>query len=204
LVAGFYFNSIILFVIECTIGLRYGSIFDLGHHTLKGTMSMNERVTRRDFLKLTGAAGGTFLLTGCSKVASGERTFWDRVMGNPITQSPQIEGAWTYAANTLTLDLSKLPEIGDLGGAVRIEGEVLPEPIVVVYGEDGNYYAFKNACTHAGRMIDPVAGTMTLECCSVSSSTFDYQGNVLSGPAEGALTSYPLVLEEEQLIISLN
>ena len=165
---------------------------------------MSNKISRRDFLKLTGATGGAFLLASCSKVASGKRSMWDRVMGNPITQLPQIEGAWTYAANKLTLDLSKLPEIGDLGGAVRIEGEVLPEPIVIIYGEDGNYYAFKNACTHAGRMIDPVAGTMTLECCSVSGSTFDYQGNVLSGPAEGALTSYPLVVEQEQLVISLN
>ena len=52
-------------------------------------------------------------------------------------------------------------------------------------------------------MIDPVAGSMTLECCSLSSSSYDYQGNVLSGPAEGALSSYPLTLEGDQLKISL-
>jgi nitrite reductase/ring-hydroxylating ferredoxin subunit len=164
---------------------------------------MKKKVSRRDFLKLTGATGGAFLLASCSKVDQGERSFWDRLTGTPITQLPQIEGAWTYDADTLTLDLAKLPEIGDMGGAIRIESEVLTDPIVVVFGEDGNYYAFKNACTHAERMIDPVEGTMTLECCSVSSSTFDYQGNVLSGPAEGPLTSYPLVVEENQLVISL-
>jgi nitrite reductase/ring-hydroxylating ferredoxin subunit len=104
----------------------------------------------------------------------------------------------------LTLDLAKLPELDTLGGAVRIEGDVLANPVLVILGEDDNYYAFQNACTHAGRMIDPVAGTMTLECCSVSSSTFDYQGNVLSGPAEGALTSYALEKLGDQLIINLN
>jgi nitrite reductase/ring-hydroxylating ferredoxin subunit len=165
---------------------------------------MDAKLSRRDFLKFTGASGAAFVLASCSKVSTGERTFWDRVAGNPITQIPQIEDAWSYENGLLTLDLSKLPELAELGGAARIEGEVLPEPILVVLGEDGNYYAFKNVCTHAGRMIDPVKGSMTLECCSLSASTYDYQGEVLSGPAKEALTSYPLEVEEEKLTISLN
>jgi len=91
-----------------------------------------------------------------------------------------------------------------LGGAVRIEGEVLSDPILVVLGDDGNYYAFKNRCTHGERMIDPVVGTMTLECCSVSKSTYDYDGNVLSGPAEGPLTSYALESLGDKLTVNLN
>lgn len=147
------------------------------------------------FLKMTGLSGAAFLLTSCD--------FGDRLLGVPQTHLPQIDGAWTYADGTLTLDLAKLPELEMLGGAVRIEGDVLSEPILVVLGEDGNYYAFENACTHAGRMIDPLAGTMTLECSSVSSSTFDYQGNVLSGPAKEPLTSFPLVVEGDQLQVTL-
>jgi Rieske Fe-S protein len=167
---------------------------------------MKQTITRRDFLKLTGAAGGAFILTACSggQSSDGERSFVDRLLGRPLTELPQIEGAWTLDGGTLTLDLTKLPELGSLGGAVRIEGELLSDPILVVLGEDNNYYAFKNACTHAGRMIDPVAGTMTLECCSASSSAFDYQGNVISGPAEGSLTSYALEILEDKLIINLN
>ena len=164
---------------------------------------MTEKISRRDFLKLTGAAGGAFLLAGCAQGQSGKRSFFDRLRGVPLTELPQIEGAWTYQDGTLTLDLAKLPELADLGGAVRIEGEVLADPILVVMGEDGAYYAFKNACTHAGRMIDPVSGTMTLECCSVSGSTYDYEGQALSGPAKGPLTSYPVSVEEDKLSIPL-
>ena len=163
---------------------------------------MSTKISRRSFLKLTGAAGATFLLSSCSGVEDGELTFFDRLSGTPLTQLPQLENAWVYADGALMLDLTKLPELGSLGGAVRIEGEVLPAPILVVLGQDGNYYAFENACTHAGRMIDPVAGTMTLECCSVSSSTFDYQGNVLSGPAEDTLTSFPVAAEDDQVTIT--
>lgn len=156
---------------------------------------MTHNISRRTFLQMTGITGAAFLLTSCD--------FSDRLLGVPQTQLPQIEGAWTYAGGTLTLDLAKLPELESLGGAVRIEGDVLAEPILVVLGEDGNYYAFENACTHAGRMIDPLAGTMTLECSSVSSSTYDYQGNVLSGPAKEPLTSYPLTVEGNQLQVTL-
>lgn len=156
---------------------------------------MTNKLSRRSFLKLTGVAGGAFLLASCE--------FVDSLKGVPKTQLPMIENAWSISDGTLSLDLAKLPELEDLGGAVRIEGESLTDPILVVLGDDGEYYAFKNACTHAGRMIDPVAGSMTLECCSLSSSSYDYQGNVLSGPAEGALSSYPLTLEGDQLKISL-
>jgi nitrite reductase/ring-hydroxylating ferredoxin subunit len=165
---------------------------------------MRLHVSRRDFLKLTGASGATFLLASCSKVSSGEHSFWDRLVGYPVTQVPQIPDAWSYESEKLTLDISKLPELADLGGAVRLEGETLPEPILIVLGEDGNYYAFKNVCTHAGRKIDPVKGSMTLECCSVSASTFDYQGAVLSGPAEQPLTSYALDVVDQKLTITLS
>ncbi|MGD8457768.1 MAG: Rieske (2Fe-2S) protein [Anaerolineales bacterium] len=156
---------------------------------------MTQKLSRRSFIKLTGAAGTAFLLSSCN--------IKDSILGTPETQLPIIEGAWSYTNGTLSLDLSKLPELDELGGAVRIEGAVLPDPILVVLGEDGDYYAFKNACTHGGRMIDPVAGTMTLQCCSLSRSTYDYQGSVISGPAPSPLTSYPLAVEGEQLLITL-
>jgi nitrite reductase/ring-hydroxylating ferredoxin subunit len=126
-----------------------------------------QKLSRRSFLKLTGVVGGAFLLT--------RREFADRLKGVPQTQLPVIEGVWIFSDEIRSLDLAKLPELENLGGAVRIEGQILSDPILVVLGEDGNYFAFKNVCTHAGLMIDPVAGTLTLECYSLSSSTYDYQ-----------------------------
>lgn len=167
---------------------------------------MSTKITRRDFLKITGATGAAFLLAGCGPkdLTAENRGFMDRVAGRPITDLPQAVDAWSYQNSILTLDLARLPELETLGGAVRIEGEVLSDPVLVILGDDGEYYAFKNACTHAGRMIDPLAGTMTLECCSVNQSTFNYTGNVLSGPAKEALTSYALSLDGEVLSIDLN
>ncbi len=167
---------------------------------------MAKKLSRRNFLIATGAVGGTLLLGGyvAAELAEPERAVSDRLLGKPLTELPQIEGAWRYQGDALTLDMSKLPELDELGGAVRIEGDVLPEPILVFQGEDSVYYAFKNVCPHAGRKIDPIKGTMTLECCSVSSSTFDYEGKVLSGPAKEPLQRYTMSLSQDQLTIILD
>lgn len=167
---------------------------------------MTTKITRREFLMLTGATGAAMHLASCQgkDVAAENRGFMDRVAGRPITDLPQIEDAWSYEDSTLTLDLAKLPELEDLGGAVRIEGEALPDPIFAMLGEDEAYYAFKNACTHFGRKIDHLAGKMTLECCSINRSTFDYAGSILSGPAKEPLTSYALTHDDEKLAIALN
>ena len=167
---------------------------------------MSRKISRRRFLIASGATGGVLLLTGFAalEVSDPNHTVWGGLKGEPLTQLPQIEGAWTYETGTLMLDLVNLPELTTPGGAVRIEGDVLPEPILVFQGDDSSYYAFKNVCPHAGRMIDPIAGTLTLECCSVSSSTFDYAGNVLSGPAPVSLQSYPVSVLEDDLVIVLN
>jgi nitrite reductase/ring-hydroxylating ferredoxin subunit len=159
---------------------------------------MTENISSSAFLKLTEVVGEAFLLIN--------RKITDIMRGATQTELPMIDEAWTYTEGVLRLNLAKLPELGDLGGAVRIEGELLPVPILVILGEDGNYYTFKNACAHAGRMIDPVAGTMTLQCSSIvckDKSTYDYQGNVQSGLAERPLTSYQLSVEDDQLTIPL-
>lgn len=166
---------------------------------------MTKGLSRRDFLKFTGAAGGVLILGGyvVAEVADPKRSVLDRIQGNPLTPLPEDTGAWTYANDELTLDLTRLPELEAMGGAVRIEGEVLPDPVLVFLGDNGSYYAFKNACTHGGRKIDPITGTMTIECCSMSGSKYDYEGNVLSGPAEAPLTAYPIALEGGTLRIAL-
>ncbi len=166
---------------------------------------MTNSISRRDVLKLSGAGGMVMLLTACGAkdVTAENRGLVDRLLGRPITDLPQVADAWQLEGNRLRLDLARLPELYGMGGAVRIEGEALANPLLVVLGEDEQYYAFKNACTHAGRMIDPVAGTMTLECCSISGSTYDYQGHVLSGPAESPLVSYALQTDGAFLVIEL-
>ena len=72
-----------------------------------------------------------------------------------------------------------------------MEGKNMPNRVLVVHGEDGEYRAFHNQCTHLGhRRLDPVPGTNTVQCCSVNKSTYDTEGTKIYGP--GAASHYPL------------
>lgn len=53
---------------------------------------MHTNISQRDFLKLTGLAGGTFILTACAS-GEGERSFLGRLQGIPLTDLPRFEGS---------------------------------------------------------------------------------------------------------------
>ncbi len=96
-------------------------------------------------------------------------------------------------------------ELDTPGGAIRCEGNNLPKRVLVVRGEDGEYRAFHNRCTHLGhRRLDPVPGTDTVQCCSVNKSTYDSEGNKIFGPTPHPATRYPVKKEQENLIVSIS
>jgi len=108
----------------------------------------------------------------------------ERVLGISKTKSPGDPGCWKYSKGKVEIEWARAPELRKPCGATRLEGRGLPERVLVIYGMDGQYHAFRNSCTYTGRRIDPVAGTRTLRCCSLFASTFDYSGNVISGSAK--------------------
>ncbi len=134
-----------------------------------------------------------------------ERGFFQRVFGIPATPKPQAPDGWTYADGKLTIDLKKAKELKKPGGALRFEGGNLPERVLVVFGKDKKYRAYQNRCTHIGhRRLDPVPGTGTVQCCSISKSTYDADGNNIYGPAPGPVATYPVELKGNQLTLTLS
>lgn len=133
-----------------------------------------------------------------------KRNFFQRLLGISATAKPKIDSCWNYANGKLTIFLSKASELKTPGGAARFEGNNLPVRVLVVYGEDGEYRAFQNRCTHMGhRRLDPVSGTSTVQCCSVNKSTYDSDGNKIFGPAPRPLTRYRVEKDQEKLIVSI-
>ena len=133
-----------------------------------------------------------------------KRNFFQRLLGISATAKPEIADCWTYANGKLTIDLSKTSELKAPGGAVRFEGNNLPLRILVVCGEDGEYLAYHNRCTHIGhRRLDPVPGTGTVQCCSVNKSTYDTDGNNIFGPAPQPITRYTVEKAQDKLIVSI-
>ncbi len=160
------------------------------------------KVSRRTLLRIGGCAG-VFLATGgvAGGIVATQTDFIDRVRGKSDTPVLDDPTAWEYADPTLTLALASIPDLAEPGHAVQLDDDTLPEPLLILHGTDDEYYVFVNKCPHAKRKIDPLGDK--LECTSISQSSFDYTGKVLSGPADSPLTSYEVVHDGEQLIVTL-
>ncbi len=126
-----------------------------------------------------------------------------RILGICKTQPPKDAGCWIYAEKKVEVALERASELSRPGNGIRLEGKGLPQRILLFYGTDGKFYAFRNRCTHGGRRLDPVPGTESMQCCSVFGSVFAYNGEKISGPAKGPLTSFPVEKRENRLIIRL-
>ena len=131
-----------------------------------------------------------------------KRSFFQRLLGRPATSLPENNDFWALSGGKITLDLSQAPALGKPGGAVRLEGELVGK-VLVVHGEDGKYHAFENKCTHMGRCVDPVPGTETVQCCSIGTSTYQLDGSLISGSAAEPLKTYPLTVEDGNLLIEI-
>jgi nitrite reductase/ring-hydroxylating ferredoxin subunit len=134
-----------------------------------------------------------------------KRNIFQRILGIPATSKPKDPRCWSYSDGKLTIDLKKATELASSGGALRLEGDNLPVRLLVVLGEDGQFHAFQNRCTHLGhRRLDPVPGTNTVQCCSVNKSTYEYNGKTIHGPAPNPVITYPAEVDGETLVVTLS
>ena len=126
------------------------------------------------------------------------------IFGICKTKLPRDAKCWKYSKGKVEIEWAQAQEFHKPGGAIRLEGKGLPIRVLVVYGMDGQYHAFRNRSTFMGRRLDPVAGTKTVHSCNVFRSVFDYTGNVMSGPAKKPLKTFPIETKNCKVIIWLD
>lgn len=138
--------------------------------------------------------------------------FFKRLFGVCETKALESELWSVEEDNQVRVKLSdpEMPELCEAGKGVFLKGKGLRRPILLVRTENDQYLAFTNRCTHwLHRRLDPVPGPdpgqPVLRCSSIGQSTFDYEGNRLSGPAkaEECLTRHEVELSEGDLLITL-
>ena len=133
-----------------------------------------------------------------------DRSLWQRIFGISATPKPEDQKSWIYDSGELIIHLRRTPELNEPGTAVRFEGENLPVRVLVVHGEDRQYRAFHNRCTHIGhRRLDYVPETDTVQCCSVNKSTYTFGGKKIHGPNPKPVDTYTVTKNGDQLHISL-
>lgn len=132
-----------------------------------------------------------------------KRNIFQRLFGIPATRPPQDPGCWSIGGGQLTIDLAKAPELSSKGGAIRLEGSGLPHRVLVFQDDEGTYRAYRNACGHVGRRVDPVPGDGTIQCCSFNHATYDYDCNKLEGPGDKPVTQHTVQEQDGKLIVEL-
>lgn len=132
-----------------------------------------------------------------------KRNIFQRLFGICASTEPHNETCWRYADGKITIDLALVPELEKPGSGVRLENKNCPERVLVVYGDDCQFYAFQNKCQHAGRRMDPVPGENAIQCCSIGKATYDYSGKIISGQPKGPLATYPVAIADGKLTITL-
>ena len=137
------------------------------------------------------------------EIKDSKRNLFQRIFGIPVLKPPKDNSFWKLEEGKIEISIEKVPQLLMKGTAVRVEGGPLSERILDIYGEDGEYHALQNNCTHGKRCLDPVPGTKTVQCCSIGKSTFGYDGKILKGSAKQNLKSFPISYFEGKLTIDL-
>jgi nitrite reductase/ring-hydroxylating ferredoxin subunit len=129
--------------------------------------------------------------------------FIERFLGISRTRKPKDESCWKFFKGKIEVDWARAPELRKPCGAIQLQDRGLPERILIFYGFDGQFHAFKNKCTYMYKRLVPVPGKAIIRCRCLYRSTFDYNGDVLSGPAKQSLKKYPVESKKCKMIIRL-
>ena len=169
--------------------------------------------SRRDFIKkastLTIVGGTAILLEACG--GGGSPTSSDNGYGGGATggggdNSGGGNTGYNYdpASGVITIDTSMIYQtLQNTGGAIALSGSDTFDNrgIIVLRTSTTGVRALSRNCTHAGFTVNINSAANNLVCPS-HNSIFDLNGNVVSGPASGALTRYSASLSGSIITIS--
>ena len=174
--------------------------------------------SRRDFIKkastLTIVGGTAILLEACG--GGGSPTSSDNGYGGGDTGGGDTGGGgdnsgggntgYNYdpASGVITIDTSMIYQtLQNTGGAIALSGSDTFDNrgIIVLRTSTTGVRALSRNCTHAGFTVNINSAANNLVCPS-HNSIFDLNGNVVSGPASGALTRYSASLSGSIITIS--
>jgi len=143
---------------------------------------------RKDFIKTCGFAclggiGMATFLESCSTVKTGSGTILGSDLVVPLTDFETSGGGKKYFKKYLILN-----------------HEQLKYPICVYRFDEHNYTALWMACTHLGAELQVFGDKLQ---CPAHGSEFNNRGLMQNGPADTNLRTFPVIIEQNQIKISL-
>lgn len=98
----------------------------------------------------------------------------------------------------VALTVAEHPELMETGGAIELDVESFPDPIIVVRKNETEFLALSPICTHLGCTVRKESLFFRCPC---HGSTYSLDGKVVRGPAERPLAAYMTELVDHRLII---
>ena len=170
--------------------------------------------SRRDFIRkastLTIVGGTAFLLEACGGGGSPTSSGGDTDGGGDNSGGGGDNGGgntgYNYdpATGVITIDTSMIYQtLQNTGSAIALSGSDTFDNrgIIVLRTSNTGVRALSRNCTHAGFTVNINTAANNLVCPS-HNSIFDLNGNVVSGPASGALTRYSASLSGSIITIT--
>ena len=167
--------------------------------------------SRRDFMKqattLTMIGSTAFILQACGGGGSSPTGPQDPDGGDNNGGGDNTDTGYTYDATTgtITIDTSMMyTTLQTPGNGIQLSGSDTFDSrgIIVLRTSNSGVRALSRRCTHANNTVNINSAGNNLLCPS-HNSIFDLNGNVVSGPATGALTSYTCSLDSAGTIITI-
>ncbi|MDG1089340.1 MAG: Rieske (2Fe-2S) protein [Candidatus Marinimicrobia bacterium] len=167
--------------------------------------------SRRDFMKqattLTMIGSTAFILQACGGGGSSPTGPQDPGGGDNNGGGDNTDTGYTYDATTgtITIDTSMIyTTLQTAGNGIQLSGSDTFDSrgIIVLRTSNTGVRALSRRCTHANNTVNINSAGNNLLCPS-HNSIFDLNGNAVSGPATGALTSYTCSLDSAGTIITI-
>ncbi len=155
-----------------------------------------KEMKRREFLK--AGAATVVVASTCLCGLNGCATFTK--VGDTVAVRPE---ALTRKDDEYLIDLSKEPVLNQVGGAVKIKNEAIPQGIMVAHTGENAYQVVSLACTHRGVEVEYDHKNCRFVCSSLGSSKFSLDGGLLRGPAKKPLKPFQATIQNGILSIKM-
>lgn len=112
--------------------------------------------------------------------------------------------ALTYPATVVNgqifLSRSELEQLAGANRPVVVKAPNFPDPVLLIPVDEKTFRAVSARCTHLGCHVRSAKNFLVCPC---HGSTFDLEGEVVRGPAQRALTTYPVEINGDRIKIIL-
>ena len=156
-----------------------------------------KKISRKAFL----VGGATAVATAAAGACLCTKTGWATITGMGATPSIAPDAYSIGADKSIRIFLDKVPELAQVGGAVKIVDANINDSLIVVREAEDVYVAASIKCTHRGVEVEYRAEEKCFQCASLGGSRFKTNGEKVCGFAKGPLKTYPISRDDSNVLV---